>query len=146
MSTSPIFLFDGECVFCSEGVRWILACERGPDIHFVAAQSEAGQALLRDLDLPLTEWESNFLLETASDGTRVLHWKSEASLAVLRYMRWPLPWLRIFQILPTAWRDRLYDWIARNRYRWFGRRAVCMPPIPAHAHRFLKEWPACPTT
>jgi predicted DCC family thiol-disulfide oxidoreductase YuxK len=54
-----------------------------------------------------------------------------------QYLRWPWPWLAVFSVLPTKPLDRLYDWIARNRYRWFGRRELCLIADEAKAERFL---------
>ena len=55
----------------------------------------------------------------------------------MQYLRWPWPWLAVIGILPTHPLDRLYDWIAQNRYRWFGRRELCLIADEAKAERFL---------
>lgn len=132
----PILLFDGECILCSGWVDFILRWEAEPDIVFVTAQSPAGQKLLSELGLPLADWESNFLLETRSDK-RVLHFKSDAAIAVLKRMRSPVSWLAWSRFAPKALRNWVYDRVARNRYAWFGRRQTCRMPTPALQARFL---------
>lgn len=134
--TRPILLFDGDCVLCSGWVDFILRWEAAPDIVFVAAQSPAGQSLLTELGLPLADWESNFLMETRAEE-RVLHFKSDAAIAVLKRMRTPVSWLAWSRIAPKVLRNWIYDRVARNRYAWFGRRQSCRMPTPALQDRFL---------
>jgi predicted DCC family thiol-disulfide oxidoreductase YuxK len=128
----PILLFDAVCVLCSGWVRFILARERGPDVVFASVQSPRGQALLAAYGLPLVDWDSNVFIEHGRP-----YFKTAAFFAVLRYLRWPWPWLRLGLALPTRPLDWLYDRIARNRYRLFGRYDVCVAPEPGSAHRFL---------
>lgn len=134
--TNSILLFDSDCVLCSRWVRFILRWERAPEIRFVAAQSDAGQALLAELGMPLTDWDTNFLLETGPNG-RALHVRSDAALAVLARMRAPVRWLSVLRIVPRTMRDWIYDRVARNRYAWFGRRDSCLVPPPELRARFL---------
>jgi predicted DCC family thiol-disulfide oxidoreductase YuxK len=128
----PILLFDGVCNLCNGFVGFVLTRERGSELRFCAMQSPRGQELLRRFGLPLAEFESVALIE---DGAA--HLKSEAFLRVLRHLRFPWPWLGWARIVPRPVRDWLYDGIARNRYRLFGRRAACMVPPPRSAGRFL---------
>ena len=128
----PILLFDGECVLCSGFVRFVIARERVPVFRFAAVQSVTGQAILRHFGLPLTDWESNVLVE---DG--IPSFKSGAFFGVLRHLRAPWPWLRGLRVLPLGLRDWLYDRIARNRYALFGRYDRCRLPPAALRARFL---------
>lgn len=129
---APILLFDGVCNLCNGFVGFVLARERDSELRFCAMQTSGGQELLRRFGLPLAEFESLALIE---DGT--VHLKSEAYLRVLRHLRFPWPWLGAARIVPRPARDWLYDGIARNRYRLFGRRAACMVPPASSAGRFL---------
>jgi predicted DCC family thiol-disulfide oxidoreductase YuxK len=128
----PVLLFDGVCVLCSGTVGFILAHERDHDIRFATMQSRIGQALLRLHGLPVTDWDSVVFIV---DG-RPLE-RSRAALALARHLRAPWRWLRAAAIVPRPLRDRIYDWIARNRYRWFGRRDACLVPDAATRARFL---------
>jgi predicted DCC family thiol-disulfide oxidoreductase YuxK len=128
----PVLLFDGVCVLCSGTVRFILAHERDHDIRFATMQSRAGQALLAAHQMPITDWDSVVFVV---DG-RPLE-RSWAAFAVARHLRAPWRWLRALAIVPRPLRDAVYDWVARRRYRWFGRRESCMVPDEATRARFL---------
>jgi len=128
----PVILFDGVCNLCNGSVRFALAHERGQVLRFASMQSPRGQELLRRYGLPLVEYESFAFVE---DGVAYL--RSEGFLRVVRHFRRPWQWLAVMRILPRALRDWIYDCIARNRFRLFGRRATCMVPTPEVRDRFL---------
>ncbi len=130
-SEPPILLFDGECALCSGWVRFILSREKRPEIHFAAAQGATGQVLLRQLGLSLTDWESNFLVEEG-----VVHFKSDAALAVAGHLGGAWPLARGLKIVPRFIRDWVYNLVARNRYAWFGRIPYCAAPGLADPERF----------
>ena len=130
----PVLLFDGACHLCHGAVRFVLRHERAPRVLFAALQSDTGHALLRDLDLPPGILDSMVLFEDGRVFTR-----SEAALRLARHLRIPWSWGRALLRLPRACRDPLYDWIARHRYRWFGRAdEVCLVPEPTVQERFLR--------
>lgn len=131
--TGPVLLFDGVCVLCSATVRFVLAHERDAAIRFATMQSRAGQALLAAHQMPITDWDSVVFVVDGRPLTR-----SAAAFAVARHLRAPWRWLRALAIVPRPLRDRVYDWIARNRFRWFGRRDSCLVPDPATRARFLE--------
>lgn len=128
----PVMVFDGVCNLCHGWVRF--AVERDPEAHlrFLAIQSQAGQAFLERNRLPADVYESFYLV---ADGA-ILQ-KSRGFLRMVRYLRMPWPWLGVFRFLPAWLLDPLYDLIARNRYRWFGRRELCLVPELGVAERFL---------
>jgi predicted DCC family thiol-disulfide oxidoreductase YuxK len=128
----PLLIFDGHCMLCSGFVHFILRADRHHRLRLVAAQSPVGAALYRHFDLVREDYETNILLE---DGRAWL--KSEGSIRV--FERLGLPWslIAVGRILPRPVRDALYELIARNRLRWFGRRESCLLPDPAHADQFI---------
>lgn len=128
----PVMLFDGVCVLCSRSVRFVLRHERDHALLFAPMQSRAGQMLLARHGLPPADWDSFVLI----DGDRVLT-KSRAALAVMRRLRAPWRWLRVATVVPRSLADRLYDWVARNRYGWFGRNDACFLPSPEERARCL---------
>ena len=128
----PILLFDGVCVLCNGFVRFVLAHERAPAIRFATMQSPAGQAILAAHGLPLAGWDSNVFVENGQALQR-----SASFFAVLRHLRQPWSWLRLGRFLPAVLCDGLYDRVARNRYRLFGRHAACQLPQPDAAARFM---------
>jgi predicted DCC family thiol-disulfide oxidoreductase YuxK len=95
-------------------------------------QSNLGQDFLRRRNLPTDLFESFYLIE---DGR--VYEKSTAFLRMVRHLRRPWPLLRAARVLPRPLRDWLYDRIARNRYRLFGRRDRCLMPSPELAGRFV---------
>jgi predicted DCC family thiol-disulfide oxidoreductase YuxK len=129
--SGPIWLYDGVCVLCSGAVQYTLRHEREPAIRFVAIQSREGRALAQAHGIDPDDPESFLLIE---DGKALA--KSDGVLALLRHLRGPARLLRVGSVLPRAIRDWLYDRVARNRYRWFGRKESCELPDPAQRRRF----------
>ncbi len=131
-SPSKLILFDGVCVLCNGTMRFVMKHEREAVFHFAAIQSEAGQKLLAAHGQETEDWDSVVVIE---DG-RVSR-KSDAAIRIARYLKAPWRWLGVIRILPRGLRDWLYDRVARNRYRLFGRYEVCMLPSPEQRRRFL---------
>lgn len=131
-ATTAVILFDGVCNLCNGLVQFVIRRDRAGYFRFAALQSAEGQALLAAHGLPApTEPESIVLIE---NGRAYSH-----SGAVLRLAR-RLPgwrWLAAFQVVPRPLRDAAYRWVARNRYRWFGRQEACLLPTPELQARFL---------
>ncbi len=127
-----VVVFDGVCNLCSGAVAFILARERDHLIRFAAAQSAAGRELLSEFGLDPEKLATFVFIEGGS-----AHVRSDAALEVARHLRFPWRALRILRIVPRPLRDFLYDLIARNRYRWFGKRQSCMVPTAELRSRFL---------
>lgn len=127
-----IVVFDGVCALCSGWVDFLLRRDRSGRFRFAAMQGEAGRALLAahglDPDDPLS-----FLLLDAR-GART---DSDAIVAVLQRLGGAWRLAGALRLLPRGPRDAGYRWLARNRYRWFGRHDACYLPPPAQAWRFL---------
>lgn len=133
-----IILFDSLCNLCNGWVRYVLRRDRKGLFTLCRAQSPAGQELLGRLGLPLDDYESVVYLERRDRGPHEPYFKSDAALRVIAQLPAPsrlFSWLRI---LPRALRDAIYDMIARNRYRLFGRGEQCRLPDAAEKHRFLE--------
>lgn len=127
----PVVLFDGHCGLCQRSVRYLLRHERAPVLQFAAQQSAFGRDLLAAHDLPPEPGSLVYIL----GNTRLLG--ADAALHLCTYLRAPHRWLRFGKILPTRLRHALYHWIARRRYRWFGRTESCPLPDPEHKDRFF---------
>lgn len=127
-----IVLFDGVCNLCNTSVNFLI--DRDPEGRFVfgALQSEEGLAVLRKHGLPEYYFDSIVLIEGRNVWTA-----SDAVLEISRHMPGLWPALRVFRIVPKAIRDAVYNWIAANRYRWFGKRESCRLPTPEYRSRFL---------
>ena len=127
----PLVVFDGHCAFCSGWVRFILKRDRARRFRFLPAQSVLGEALFRHLKLDPTDYTTSILIE---DGEAFL--KAEGIIRIGEGLGFPWSALRVGRLLPLAWRDRVYDVIARNRYR-LGRRDRCYLAERGDADRFL---------
>jgi predicted DCC family thiol-disulfide oxidoreductase YuxK len=127
----PVFLFDGVCVLCSHSVAFVLKHERAPLMRFVAIQSGEGRALAETHGIDPDNPESFLFIENG-----IALPKSDGIAALARYLRTPWSWIGAFRILPRPVRDWLYDRIARNRYRIFGKRESCLIPTPETRQRF----------
>lgn len=125
-----VVLFDGVCNLCNAAVRFIIRRDPGGRLRFAALQSEAAAVLLAAQAEPLPD--SIVLVE----GGRVFT-RSAAALRIARRLRFPWPLLYALIVVPRPLRDAVYGWIARNRYRWFGRSDQCMVPTPELRARFL---------
>jgi predicted DCC family thiol-disulfide oxidoreductase YuxK len=128
----PVMLFDGVCNLCSASVQFAIAHDPQARLRFAAVQSPLGQAFLARQGLPLDVYESFYFVEQG-----VVYEKSTAWLRLVRYLQWPWPWFRVLTLVPRWIRDPAYSFVARNRYRWFGRRDVCLIPTPEVAARFI---------
>ncbi len=127
-----VVLFDGVCRLCSGWAGFLLRHDRRRRYKLATVQSPAGQALLAWCDLPLDDYRT--LVLVSRDG---FYTRSAAIVRVLAGL--PLPWKlgAAAWLLPRPVRDWLYDRLARNRYRWFGRRDTCMVPTASQQSRFL---------
>lgn len=132
----PVVLFDGVCNLCNGAVRFIVDRDPAGNFHFASLQSPAGQRLLRERGVtpPEGDPESVLLVE----GERVWS-RSDAALRVARGLAWPWRWAWVFALVPRVIRDAVYRWVARNRYRWFGKSEECRVPTPELRARFVKE-------
>lgn len=133
MMPERVILFDGICNFCSFWVRFIL--RRDPDKRFQFAtlhHSKTGESILRELGLRGGEADTMIFVEG-----RETYVRSSAALRIAQAMRWPWRTAFVLIVIPPPVRDAFYKMIAKNRYRWFGRRATCFIPRPGDADRFL---------
>ena len=128
----PLIVFDGECVLCSGFVRFVLRHDAEGQFRFLAAQSDLATALYRHYGLATDVWETNLLL---AEGR--LYTRSDAAIEITSRFGGLWSLTRAFRILPRILRNPLYDLIAGNRYRWFGRQDLCLVPTPDLADRFL---------
>jgi predicted DCC family thiol-disulfide oxidoreductase YuxK len=129
----PVILFDGLCNFCDASVQFVIRRDVGRRFRFAALQSEFGQGVLKEFGLPSGELGSFILLEHGKIWT-----KSGGGLRV--FVRFGGFWrlLGVFLLVPAFIRDWVYDLIARNRYRWFGKKEVCMIPSAEIRSLFYK--------
>jgi predicted DCC family thiol-disulfide oxidoreductase YuxK len=134
VSSGPtaIVVFDGVCVLCSGWVRFLLARDRAERYRFAAMQSGAGRRLLAQHGLDPDDPVSFLLLE---DGRT--HTDSGAILRILTRLGGLWRLMALFYVVPAVLRDAAYRFVARRRYRWFGKRESCFVPTSDTADRFI---------
>jgi predicted DCC family thiol-disulfide oxidoreductase YuxK len=130
----PVVLFDGECNLCSGAVQFILKRDPAGKFRFASLQSDTGRQLLSKRDLDVQGLQTIVLIKGENCFT-----KSDAALEIARNLSGLWPVLYAFKILPRFIRNPVYDWIARNRYRWFGKRETCWLPSDKWKARFLDQ-------
>ena len=133
VTNSPVILFDGICNLCNGAVQYVIKHDPAGVFKFASLQSGAGQQLLSTYELQQTDFNSFVLIEDDKAFT-----KSEAALMVAKKLNGPVKLLGGFIFVPSVIRDWIYNLIARNRYKWFGKKDSCMLPTPAIESRFLK--------
>jgi len=129
-----VVIFDGVCNLCARSVRFILDHEADQTLRFTPLQSPAGSRLMRKLGLDPEDARTFVLI---ADGKAYV--KSDAAIRLSRYFRRAWKPLGLIKIIPRWIRDRVYDVVARNRYRWFGRLDSCMVPTSELRTRFIEE-------
>ncbi|MGB0649528.1 MAG: thiol-disulfide oxidoreductase DCC family protein [Rhodothermales bacterium] len=130
--TRAIVLFDGVCNFCNASVNFLIDRDPAGKFVFGALQSDEGLDALREHGLEEGYFDSIVLI----DGENVLT-ASDAVLEISRSMSGAWPLLRVFRIVPRSVRDTVYNWVARNRYSWFGKQDTCRIATPEYRERFL---------
>ena len=128
----PTLLFDGICNLCNASVQWVIEHDQKGIFRFASLQSEAGQVFLKKFNLPTEELNTVVLVDGEHAWTR-----SDVPLQIFKKLGgwWRL--LSVFFIVPRPVRNMVYDWVARNRYRWFGKKDECWLPTPDLKNRFL---------
>jgi predicted DCC family thiol-disulfide oxidoreductase YuxK len=129
---NPLLVFDGVCVLCSATARFILQRDHGGRFRFATAQSPLGQALLRHYGLDAQTFETNLVLVEGH-----AYGKLDSVIVAGRQLGGVWRALSLFRVLPRSLADWLYDRVARNRYRLFGRTEHCMMPSPEWRERFI---------
>ncbi len=129
-SSGPILFYDGVCGLCNRAVQFVLRHDTAGRFRFAALQSDFARAVLGRHGRDARELDTMYLLLDAGSPSERLLAKSDGILTILGELGgvWKLP--AIARVLPRALRDRAYDFVARNRYRWFGRSDRCALPPP----------------
>ena len=129
-----IVIFDGYCNFCSRSVLFIIKRDRKGHFRFAASQTREGKKVIERYRIGELAQQSLLLIE---DGN--VYRKSTAALRIARRLQHGWRLCYVFMIIPRGLRDLLYEGIARNRYKVFGKRDLCFIPEPAIRERFLSD-------
>lgn len=127
-----VILFDGVCNVCDSFVQFILKRDKKGQFLFASLQSEIGKQLLKKHQVQVKELSTVVLIDGDKSYTH-----SDVPLRVMKALGSVYSLLYPFRILPKDFRNKIYDWFSNNRYRFFGKKEVCMLPEPEWRSRFL---------
>ena len=128
-----IILFDGVCNLCNGVIQFIIKRDKKDVFRYAALQSELGKQLTEERGINTSKVDSFVLIEPG-----VAYFvKSDAALEIAKDFGGIWKLFQLFQWIPTSFRNVVYDFVARNRYRWFGRKDQCMIPTPELQAKFL---------
>lgn len=131
-SEKKIILFDGVCNLCNSTVQRVIKNDKKDIFRFTALQSAVGMVMVTELGIDTGQTDSIILVEGDA-----FHIKSTAALKIAKELSGGYPLLYGFMIVPTVIRNWVYDFIAKNRYKWYGRQESCMIPTPELKKKFL---------
>lgn len=127
-----ILLFDGVCNLCNSSVNFILKYDRDRIFRFASLQSEKGKTLCKTHQIP-EETDSVLLI-----WKNQVYMESDAFIEISRRLPYPFRMGVAIKILPASLRNRIYRFIAKNRFRWFGKRQSCRVATPAEKKYFIE--------
>jgi len=128
-----IILFDGVCNLCNASVQFVIKHDTKDLFRFIPLQSDLGQKILNHIGINRQNTDSIVLYEPG----KAYFYKAEAALKIVSEFGGMYKLLNIFSLFPKFICDAIYDYIAKNRYRWYGKQDVCMMPNPELATKFL---------
>jgi len=128
-----LILFDGVCNLCNSSVQYVIKRDKKEQFLFTALQSDTGKQILNQYKIDTAKIDS-ILLYTPEQG---IYYKSTAALKIGASLGFPVNLMAIFFIVPAFVRNWVYDFIAKNRYKWYGKKESCMIPTPELKSRFL---------
>ena len=128
-----IILFDGVCNLCNTSVQYVIKHDKKDIFRFVSLQSDLGQKILNHIGINPKHIDSIVLYEPGIS----YYYKSTAALEIAKGLRGIFTLTTVFKILPAGIRDFVYDYVAKNRYKWYSKKENCMIPTPELKVKFL---------
>ena len=129
-----IILFDGVCNLCDSAVQRIIKHDSKDVFRFVALQSDLGQKIIKHLGIDTQKTDSIILYQPGF----AYYYKSEAVLEIAKDLSGLFYFGTLFSILPTSLNNHIYDYIAKNRYKWYGKKETCLIPTKELQAKFLE--------
>ncbi|XMO86028.1 DCC1-like thiol-disulfide oxidoreductase family protein [Algibacter sp. AS12] len=129
-----LILFDGVCNLCNSSVLYVIKRDKKSKFMFAPLQSETGKKIIEKFNTDTALIDSIILYNPAKNS---INYKSRAALKIAAKLSFPTNILAIFLIVPNFIRNWVYDFIAKNRYKWYGKKDACMIPTPELKSRFL---------
>lgn len=133
LDDKQLILFDGVCNLCNATVNYVIKHDKKDVFRFTALQSEIGHQIVKENNIDTSKTDS-ILLYSEKNG---ICYKSTAALTIAKQLGFPRNILVVFVIVPPFIRNWVYDYIAKNRYKWYGKRESCRVPSPELQKKFL---------
>ncbi len=128
-----IILFDGHCNLCESSVLFVIKYDKKEEFRFVSLQSDLGKKILHHIGMDSKHIDSIVLYEPGI----AYYYKSQAALEIAKSLGGFFHFGTLFRIIPNGIRNSVYDYIAKNRYVWYGKKELCMIPTPEIQSKFL---------
>ena len=128
----PIVLYDSQCLICDGFVRWVIRRDKDRILKFSGLLSDKARHEIHRRAIPIHENGSVILLQKDGHCT-----ESDAVIEILKIANSSAALIALIQKFPKSWRDNIYRWVARNRYRFYKKRNYCPMPKPEEASRFV---------
>jgi predicted DCC family thiol-disulfide oxidoreductase YuxK len=129
-----LILFDGVCNLCNSSVLFVIKRDKKDRFLFAPLQSDIGKAIIKKFNIDTEQTDSILLYNSTKDS---LTYKSTAALLVAKQLRFPTNILAVFLVVPAFIRNWVYTFIAKNRYKWYGKKESCMIPTPELKAKFI---------
>lgn len=129
-----LILFDGVCNLCNSSVQFVIKRDKNDRFRYAALQSEVGQKIIDKFNIDTSKTDSIILYS----NEKGISYKSTAALKIASQLGFPTNILSVFLIVPAFIRNVVYDYIAKNRYKWYGKKDHCMIPTPELKSKFLQ--------
>lgn len=129
-----LILFDGVCNLCNNTVQFIIKHDKKNIFMFAALQSDIGKRIIKTHQIDTSKLDSILLYANEKGITH----KSTAALKIALHLGFPISIISMFFIIPTSIRNWVYDYIAKNRYKWYGKKDACMIPTPELRSKFIE--------
>jgi predicted DCC family thiol-disulfide oxidoreductase YuxK len=128
-----IILFDGICNLCDASIQYIIKKDKNDVFRFVALQSDLGKEIISYIKIDISKIDSIILYEPKI----AYYYKAEAALRIAKELGGTVSLLSIFRFLPNGLTNFVYDYVAKNRYKWYGKKEECFIPTPELKAKFL---------
>ena len=128
-----IVLFDGVCNLCEASIQFIIKHDKNDIFRFIAIQSDLGKEILNYIKIDTSKIDSIILYEPGI----AYYYKAEAALRIAKNLGGLLTLVSVFRFLPNSITNLVYDFVAKNRYKWYGKKEECLIPTPDLKAKFL---------
>ena len=130
-----LILFDGVCNLCNSSVLYVIKRDKEDRFLFAPLQSEIGKDIIKAFNIDTSKTDSILLYNPKSNS---LKHRSSAAMHIAKRLGFPSNLLVVFFIVPTFIRNWVYNYVAKNRYKWYGKKDACMIPTPELQSKFIK--------